>query len=116
SRLRPACDIAAFLPKQSLGKVYPHEIGIQETCTNHRKLDSQATLSHRARGRAADGLRSQVWSLWPSRRDNDPGRLSARPASLGGLRPTMATDRAIRRSPARSPCQERDSERASDPG
>src|SRR5262245_21974143 len=34
------------------GKVYPHEIGFQETRTNHRKLDSQAALSHRARGRA----------------------------------------------------------------
>src|SRR5262245_10994137 len=30
--------------------------------SNHRKLDSQTALSHRARGRAADGLRSQVWS------------------------------------------------------
>src|SRR6516162_11943110 len=40
------------------GKVYPHEIDIQETHTKHRKLDSQATLSHRARGRAPDGLRS----------------------------------------------------------
>src|SRR5262245_27509675 len=28
------------------GKVYPHEIGIQETRTNHRKLDSQTALSH----------------------------------------------------------------------
>src|SRR5262245_59973967 len=39
-------------------KVYPHEIDIQETQANDRKLDSQATLSHRARGRAVDGLRS----------------------------------------------------------
>jgi len=82
------------------GKVYPHEIGIQETRTNHRKLDSQATLSHRARGRAPDGLRSQAWSLRASRRDYDPSRLSARPASLGGLRPAMAADRAVRGSSA----------------
>src|SRR5262249_22195508 len=34
------------------GKVYPDEIGIQETHTKHRKLDSQTTLSHGARGRA----------------------------------------------------------------
>jgi hypothetical protein len=27
------------------GKIYPHEIGIRETPTNHRKLDSQAALS-----------------------------------------------------------------------
>ena len=32
--------------RQPAGKVYPHEIGIQETHTKHRKLDSQATLSH----------------------------------------------------------------------
>src|SRR5262249_31169083 len=34
--------------------------------------------------------------LRASGRDHDPGRLSARPASLGGLRPAMAADRAIR--------------------
>ena len=78
------------------GKVYPHEIGFQETRTNHRKLDSQAALSHRARGRAVDGLRTQAWPLRASRRNDDPGRLSARPASLRGLRPAMAADRAIR--------------------
>src|SRR5262245_36767322 len=38
---------------------YPHEIDIQKTHTKHRKLDSQATLSHQARGRAPDGLRAQ---------------------------------------------------------
>src|SRR5262245_36436561 len=97
------------------GKVYPHEIGFQETRTNHRKLDSQATLSHRALGRATDGLRTQAWPLWASRRDHDPGRLSARPASLGGLRPAMAADRAIRGPPARSPRQERDFQRTSNP-
>src|SRR5499427_1289459 len=42
------------------GRVYPHETDIQETHSNHRKLDSQATISHRARGRAPDGLRAQV--------------------------------------------------------
>src|SRR5215831_15067572 len=47
------------------GEVYPHEIDIQETHTKHRKLDSQATLSHRARGRAADGLRPKAWPLSP---------------------------------------------------
>src|SRR5262245_30971577 len=50
--------------RQPAGKVYPHEIGIQKTQTKHRKLDSQATLSHRARGRAPDGLRPQAWPLW----------------------------------------------------
>src|SRR5215510_12648212 len=72
------------------GKVYPHEIGIQETHTKHRKLDSQAAaLSHRARDRAADGLRAQVRPLWASRRDHDPGRLPPRSAGLGDLRPAM---------------------------
>src|SRR5215831_16149098 len=84
------------------GKVYPHEIGIQETHTKHRKLDSQATLSHRARDRAADRLRPQAWPLRPSRRDHDPCRLSPRPAGLGGLRPAMAANRALRVPPPRS--------------
>src|SRR5262245_1251830 len=75
------------------GKIYPHEIDIQKTHTKHRKLDSQAALSHRARGRAPDGLRAQVRPLWASRRDHDPGRLSPRSAGLGGLRPAMAADR-----------------------
>src|SRR5262245_32222946 len=35
----------------------------------------------------------------PSRRDHDPGGLPPWPASLGGLRPAMAADRAIRGSP-----------------
>src|SRR5262249_1483098 len=35
---------------------------------------------------------TQAWPLRASRRDHDPGRLSARPASLGGLRPAMAAD------------------------
>src|SRR5262245_633069 len=64
------------------GKAYPHEIGFQETRTNHRKLDSQAALSHRARDRAADGLCPQARPLRPSRRDHDPGRLPPRPAGL----------------------------------
>ena len=55
--------------KRRAGKVYPHEIGIQKTRTKHRKLDSQATLSHRARNRAADGLRPQAWPLRAPRRD-----------------------------------------------
>src|SRR6516225_3232972 len=43
------------------------------------------------------------------------GRLSPRSAGLGGLRPAMAADRALRGPPARSPRQERDSQRAPDP-
>ena|SRR5215831_15894552 len=35
------------------GKVYPHEIEIQETHPKHRKLDSQAALPHPTRSRAA---------------------------------------------------------------
>src|SRR5262245_13393278 len=101
--LHPAC------------KVYPREIDIQETHTKHHKLDSQATLSHRARGRPADGLRAQVRPLWASRRDHDPGRLPPRSAGLGGLRPAMAADRTVRGPPSRSPRQERDSQRAPDP-
>src|SRR5262249_24517943 len=97
------------------GTVYPHEIDIQETHTKHRKLDSHATLSHRARGRAPDGLRAQVRPLWASRRDHDPGRLSPRPAGLRGVRPAMAADRAIRMSPARSPREKWDSQRTSNP-
>ena len=101
--------------RATAGKVYPHEIGIQETHTKHRKLDSQTTLSHRARGRAPDGLRAQAWPLRASRRDHDPGCLSPRSASLRGVRPAMAADRIIRGSPACAPRQERDCQRASDP-
>src|SRR6516164_647590 len=101
--------------RQSAGKVYPHEIDIQETHPKHRKLDSQAALSHPTRGRAADGLRSQAWSLRASRRDHDPSRLSARSASLGGLRPAMAADRAIRGPPARSPGEEWNPQRPPNP-
>src|SRR6516162_2124177 len=92
------CSIKAYKPysRRRAGKVYPHEIDIQETHLKHRKLDSQATLSHRARGRAPDGLRAQVRPLWASRRDHDPGRLSPRSAGLGGLRPAMAADRTVR--------------------
>src|SRR5262249_12148406 len=91
------CSIKVYKlnSRQPAGKVYPHEIGIQKTHTKHRKLDSQATLSHRARGRAPDGLRPQAWPLRPSRRDHDPGRLSPRSVGLGGLRSAMATDRAV---------------------
>src|SRR5215475_306230 len=96
------------------GTFYPDEIDIQETHPKHRKLDSQATLSHRARGRAPDGLRAQVRPLWASRRDHDPGGLSPRPAGLRGLRPAMAADRTVRGQLARSPCQEWDSQRAPD--
>src|SRR5262249_61743952 len=47
--------------------------------------------------------------------DHDPGRLSPRPTALGGLRPAMAADRAIRGSPACAPRQEWDCQRTSDP-
>ena len=102
--------------RQPAGKVFPHEIGIQETHTKHRKLDSQTTLSHRARGRAPDGLRPQAWPLRPSRCDHDPGGLSPWSAGLRGLRPAMAADRAIRGPPARSPGQERNPQCAPNPG
>src|SRR6516164_3102283 len=75
---------------------YPDEIEIQGPHSDHRKLDSQATLSHRARGRAPDGLRPKAWPLWASRRDHDPGGLSTRSAGLRGVRPAMAADRAVR--------------------
>src|SRR6516162_7244657 len=97
------------------GQIYRDEIGIQETHTKHRKLDSQATLSHRARGRAPDGLRAQAWPLRASRRDHDPGCLSPRSASLRGVLPAMAADRIIRGSPAWAPSKEPDCQRASDP-
>src|SRR5262249_17649856 len=63
-------------------EVYPHEIDIQETQPKHRKLDSEAALPHPTRDRAADGLRPQVWPLWASRCDHDPGGLSAWSAGL----------------------------------
>src|SRR6516165_10838704 len=114
-RLDYSINVYNLYSRRRAGKVLPHEIDIQETRTKHRKLDSQATLSHRARGRATDGLRSKAWPVRPSRRDHDPGRLSPWPASLGGLRPAMAADRTVRGPPARSPRQERDSQRAPDP-
>src|SRR6516162_7098858 len=86
--------------RQPAGRVYPHEIDIQETHPKHRKLDSQAALPHPTRGRAADGLRAQVQPLWASRRDHDPGRLSPRSAGVGSLRPAMAADRTVRGPPA----------------
>src|SRR5262249_33995110 len=101
--------------RRRAGKVYPHEIGIQETHTKHRKLDSQATLSHRARGRAPDGLRPKAWPLRASRRDHDPGRLSSPSAGVGGRRPAMAADRAARGPPARSPGEEWNPQRPPNP-
>ena len=58
-----AKEVYNLYSRRRAGKVYPHEIDIQETHPKHRKLDSRATLSHRARGRAADGLCPQVWPL-----------------------------------------------------
>src|SRR5262245_1343297 len=69
SRSSSLYDCAKIQPRG--GTFYCDEIDIQETRTKHRKLDSQATLSHRARGRAADGLRSQ---------DSRSPPLRARPA------------------------------------
>src|SRR6516164_8647204 len=92
--------------RRRAGRVYPHEIDIQETHLKHRKLDSQAAIPHPTRDRAADGLRPKAWPLWASRRDHDPGGLSPWPAGLRGVRPAMAADRAIRGPLARSPCQE----------
>ena len=43
-------------------------------------------------------------------------RLSPRPAGLGGLRPAMAADRAIRGPPPRSPGEEWNPQRAPNPG
>ena len=80
------------------GTFYPDEIEIQGAHYNHRKLDSQATLSHRTRGRAPDELRPQTQPARPSRRDHDPDRLSSRSAGLGGVRPAMAADRAVPRA------------------
>src|SRR5262249_44776743 len=102
--------------RRRAGKVFPHEIDIQETHPKHRKLDSQAALPHPTRDRAADGLRPKAWPLRPSRRDHDPCRLSPRSAGLGGLRPAMAADRAVRGRAARSPGQERNPQRASNSG
>ena len=84
SCMRSLC-IAAFLQAHKLvtqctaEASYYDEISIQEPRTNHRKLDSQ-TVSHRARGRAADGLRSQLWSLRP------PGRLHVHRVRIWVLR------------------------------
>src|SRR6516162_8626555 len=97
------------------GQIYRDETEIQKTHAKHRKLDSQATLSHRARGRAADGLRPQVRPLRASRRDHDPGRLSPRSAGLGGLRPAMAADRTVRGPLARSPGEEWNPQRPPNP-
>src|SRR5262249_54968563 len=56
---------------------------------NFLSIPTATALSHRARGRAADGLRTQAWPLRESRRDHDAGRLSPRSAGIGGLRPSM---------------------------
>src|SRR6516162_9116678 len=66
------CAINAYntYSMRRAGKVYPHEIGIQETHPKHRKLDSQAALSHPTRDRPADGVRPKAWPLWASRRDH----------------------------------------------
>src|SRR5262249_6838137 len=112
------CSIKAYKlnSPQPAGKVYPHEIDIQKTHTKHHKLDGQAALPPPTRDRAADGLRPQAWPLRPSGCDHDPGRLPPWLAGVGGLRPAMATDRAVRGPPPRSSGQERDSECAPNPG
>ena len=45
------------------GVFYRAEIDIQETHAKHRKLESEMARSHRARGRATDGLCPQAWPL-----------------------------------------------------
>src|SRR5215471_12876929 len=50
--------VCKLYSRRRAGKVYPHEIDIQETHIKHRKLDSQAALPHPTRGRAIDGLRA----------------------------------------------------------
>src|SRR6516162_4499900 len=111
------CSIKAYKlnRRPTAGKVYRHEIGIQETHTKHRKLDSQAALPHSTRDRAADRLRSQVRPLRASRRDHDPGGLSTRSAGLRGVRPAMAADRAVRGPSARSPGEEWNPQRPPNP-
>src|SRR5262245_58068935 len=68
-------------------------------------------LTQREIERLMDCARN-AWPLRASPRNHDPGRLSALPASLGGLRPAMTADRVIRRPPARAPRQKRGSQRA----
>src|SRR5262249_1191588 len=102
--------------RRRAGKVYPHEIDIQETDTKHRKLDSEAPLSHPTADGAADGLCPQASPLRASGGDHDPGGLPPWPAGLGGLRPAMAADRTLRGPPACSPGQERNPQCAPNPG
>src|SRR5262245_33507965 len=111
-----AKNVYNLYSRRRAGKVYPHEIDIQETRPKHRKLDSQAALPHPTRDRAADGLRPKAWPLRASRCDHDPGGLPPWPAGLGGLRPAMAADRTVRGPPARSPGEEWNPQCAPNPG
>src|SRR6516162_4339869 len=109
------CSVLNLVTRRRGGTFYPDEIDIQETHPKHRKLDSQVALPHPMRDRPADGLRPKAWPLRASGCDHDPGRLPPWPAGLGGLRPAMAADRTLRGPPARSPGQERDLQRTSNP-
>src|SRR6516162_9183924 len=110
-----ARNVLNLVTRRRGGTFYPDEIGVQKTHTKHRKLDSQATLPHPTRDRAADGLRPKAWPLRAPRCDHDPGRLPPWPAGLRGLRPAMAADRAVRGPPPRSPCQEWNPQRPPNP-
>src|SRR5262245_13090965 len=64
--------------RRRAGKVFPHEIDIQETDPKHRKLDSQAALPHPTRDRAADGLGQKAWTLRTTGWDYESGVLHTR--------------------------------------
>src|SRR6516225_11783914 len=110
-----ARNVLNLVTRRRGGTFYPDEIDIQETHTKHRKLDSQAALPHPTRDLASDGLRPKAWLLRASRRDHDLGGLPPWPAGVGGLRPAMAADRAVRGPSARSPRQERNLQFAPNP-
>src|SRR6516225_3544916 len=61
-------NVLNLVTRRRGGTFYPDETDIQETHPKHRKLDSQATLSHRARGRAPAGLRPIPRAQMPPRR------------------------------------------------
>jgi hypothetical protein len=73
--------------------------------TKYCKLHSCTPLSHRARGRAPDGHCPRAQPPWPSRCNDDPGRLSPWDASKRSLQPRMASDRARPRPSARPQSQ-----------
>src|SRR5262249_46968074 len=58
-----------FVTRPRARGLYCDEIDVPELRTKHPKFDSQTALPHRARDRATDGLRPQVWPLRASRCD-----------------------------------------------